>query len=93
MMQGVDQKIFRIKVKSGGCSGFSYQFLHENQTITDQDLQLPYSDFTVVIDNKSFAFLKGSELNYVREMIGSYFAVQNPNVSSSCGCGVSFSVL
>ncbi|MHA1598253.1 MAG: iron-sulfur cluster insertion protein ErpA [Alphaproteobacteria bacterium] len=81
----------RVSVSGGGCSGFQYGFdLDDNKN--DDDLIFEKNGVEVVTDEMSIGFLKGSELDYVEEMIGSYFAMKNPNASSTCGCGSSFSV-
>ena len=83
--------VFRIAVKGGGCSGFSYEFKVDNQT-QDDDIFYPCGDYRLAIDSVSIAFLKGSVFDYVTQMIGSEFQIKNPNAKSSCGCGVSFSL-
>lgn len=82
---------FRVAVQGGGCSGFSYEF-DVDHTLTDEDIIYPCGDYKVVIDSTSIAFVKGSVLDYVTQMIGSQFEIKNPNAKSSCGCGVSFSL-
>lgn len=84
-------KVLRISVDSGGCSGFQYVFHFEGKAQPD-DLIFTQDDATVVIDPTSFTFLKGAQLDYVEELIGSYFIIRNPNAQSSCGCGSSFTV-
>lgn len=81
---------FRVSVLSGGCKGFQYIFNWEAPA-TD-DIQIPYTHFSLIIDPVSEPFLMGCTLNYVEEMIGSYFAVTNPQAKNACGCGNSFSV-
>lgn len=83
--------VFRVAVKGGGCSGFSYDFKIDNH-INGDDIIYPCGDYQLVVDNISIAFLKGAVLDYVTQMIGSQFDIKNPNAKSSCGCGVSFSV-
>jgi iron-sulfur cluster insertion protein len=82
---------FRIAVKGGGCSGFSYAF-NVDSTICDDDIIYPCGDYQLVIDSASIAFIKNSVFDYVTQLIGSQFDIRNPNAKSSCGCGVSFSV-
>ena len=81
----------RIGVVGGGCSGFQYNFSFEDQR-TDDDLVIERNGAAVLVDSTSLELLKGSELDYVEEMVGSSFQVKNPNATSSCGCGNSFSV-
>lgn len=85
------QDYFRISVDGGGCQGFSYKFKFDN-IINDDDELFEFEDVKILIDNTSLNFLKGSELDFVKDIIGSYFKVSNPNASSTCGCGTSFSV-
>jgi len=81
----------RVAVSGGGCSGFQYGFSLD--TITNADDHLFAKDsIEVIIDEVSLDYLKGSELDYVQDLIGSYFAMNNPNASSTCGCGSSFAV-
>jgi iron-sulfur cluster insertion protein len=88
--------IFRIAVLGGGCSGFQYQFsIDDSSGDDDHILHLKTSageDVCVAVDDMSLQFLSGSELDYKQELIGSYFAVTNPNATASCGCGTSFAV-
>ena len=83
--------MMRVAVLGGGCSGFQYNFSFEEQK-NDDDLVIERDGAAVVVDSTSLEFLKGSELDYVEEMVGSSFQVKNPNATSSCGCGNSFSV-
>ncbi len=83
--------MMRVAVQGGGCSGFQYNFSFEEQR-NDDDLLIERDGASVVVDATSLELLKGSELDYVEEMVGSSFQVKNPNATSSCGCGNSFSV-
>ena len=78
---------FRIAIKGGGCSGFQYEFTFD-QTKTNDDLIFN----NILIDKQSADLLKGSEVDYVSELIGEQFKITNPQTKSSCGCGVSFSL-
>ena len=78
---------FRIAIKGGGCSGFQYDFSFDNKQ-EDDDLRHE----NIIIDKKSADLLKGSEIDYVDELIGENFKISNPQSKSSCGCGVSFSL-
>ncbi len=78
---------FRIAIKGGGCSGFKYDFSFE-KTPKDEDLKFN----NILIDKTSADLLKGSEVDYVSELIGDSFKISNPQSKSSCGCGVSFSL-
>ena len=78
---------FRIAIKGGGCSGFQYEFTFDKIKTKD--------DFyfeNILIDKTSANLLKGSEVDYVSELIGEQFKITNPQTKSSCGCGVSFSL-
>ena len=78
---------YRIAIKGGGCSGFQYEFTFD-QTKTNDDLIFN----NILIDKQSADLLKGSEVDYVSELIGEQFKITNPQTKSSCGCGVSFSL-
>jgi iron-sulfur cluster assembly accessory protein len=84
-------KFLRLAVTGGGCSGFQYDFCLD-ETHNDDDLIIRQGDAVVAIDPVSLDFLKGSEIDFVDEMIGAAFKVKNPNATASCGCGTSFSV-
>jgi len=77
---------FRIAVKGGGCSGFKYDFSFDNKVDSD-DFMLE----NIVIDKSSLNMLKGSQVDFTNELIGSSFKISNPKTKSSCGCGISFS--
>ena len=85
------QDYFRISVDGGGCQGFSYKFKFEEKVNKDDKI-FKFEKVKVLIDPVSLDFLKGSKLDFVEDIIGSYFKVSNPNASSTCGCGTSFSV-
>ena len=82
---------FRVRVDGGGCSGFQYKFDFENQRQED-DLSITQHGITILVDQISMEFLGAAQLDYVEELIGSFFRVENPNATASCGCGTSFSV-
>ena len=82
---------FRVAVNGGGCSGFQYEFSIDNAR-QDDDLSFVSHDVEVVIDEISLELVDKSELDYVQDLMGAYFAVSNPNATASCGCGTSFSV-
>ena len=83
--------MLRVAVTGGGCSGFQYDFAFDG-TKAEDDIVIEKLGATVVIDAVSLDFLKGSEIDFVDEMIGAAFKVRNPNATASCGCGTSFSV-
>ena len=86
-----DDSFFRVAVNGGGCSGFQYEFSIDNQR-QDDDLTFTSHGVEVVIDEMSLELVDNAELDYVQDLMGSYFAVTNPNATASCGCGTSFSV-
>ena len=77
---------FRIAVKGGGCSGFKYDFSFDKK-IDENDLKHE----NIVIDKSSLEMLKGSDVDFTQELIGSSFKISNPKTKSSCGCRISFS--
>jgi iron-sulfur cluster assembly accessory protein len=82
---------FRITVLGGGCAGFQYKFDFENKRNKD-DILIKEEKINVVIDETSFELIQNSKIDYVHELIGSSFKITNPQASSSCGCGTSFSI-
>ncbi|MBY0383191.1 MAG: iron-sulfur cluster insertion protein ErpA [Xanthobacteraceae bacterium] len=81
----------RISVEGGGCSGFQYKFDVET-TQADDDLVIERDNAVVLVDPTSVPFLAGSEVDFVDDLIGASFRVNNPNATASCGCGTSFSI-
>lgn len=88
---GADGMRLRVSVSGGGCSGFQYGFSIDDER-RDDDREFARDGVGVLIDETSLELLKGSELDYVEDLIGSYFVVKNPNATSTCGCGSSFSI-
>ena len=82
---------FRVAVLGGGCSGFQYDFSID-QKRNDDDIVFNAHGVDVVVDELSIELIDHAELDYVQDLMGSYFAVTNPNATASCGCGTSFSV-
>ena len=82
---------FRVAVLGGGCSGFQYDFSIDNVRQPDDCVFIAHN-VEVVIDNMSLDLVDTAELDYKQDLMGSYFAVSNPNATASCGCGTSFSV-
>lgn len=89
--EGNDALMLRIAVDGGGCNGFQYRFDFD-ETRRDDDHVFERDGVKVVVDEISLDFLQGAQVDYKHELIGSYFAVENPNATSACGCGTSFSV-
>ena len=84
-----DAKALRVGVRGGGCSGFSYLFEFEAEDPSEKDKVFDFGQFHIYVDNKSYFYLNGSELDFVDELMGKRFHFRNPNVKSSCGCGES----
>jgi iron-sulfur cluster assembly accessory protein len=86
-----DKPLLRVSVEGGGCSGFQYKFDLVGASEVD-DLIIERAGARVLIDQVSLAYLAGSEIDFVDDLIGSSFKVINPNATASCGCGTSFSI-
>ena len=84
-------KYFRITVLGGGCAGFQYKFDFENLKNQD-DILIHNEKIDVIIDETSMELIQNSKIDYVHELIGSSFKITNPQATSSCGCGTSFSI-
>ena len=82
---------FRISVDGGGCSGFQYKFDFDSKK-RHNDVEIIAHGVKVLVDDISQEFLKDAKLDYVEELMGSFFKVNNPNATASCGCGTSFSI-
>ncbi len=91
ILKGEAGAALRISVKGGGCSGFQYTY-DVDRTRADDDFVATRDGATVVIDPVSLEMMKGSELDFVDDLMGQSFRIKNPNAVASCGCGVSFSV-
>jgi iron-sulfur cluster assembly accessory protein len=83
--------MLRVSVEGGGCSGFQYRFDFVGSK-ADDDLVLARDGATVLVDPVSAQYMAGAEIDYVDDLIGSAFKINNPVATSSCGCGTSFSV-
>lgn len=83
--------LLRVAVNGGGCSGFQYDFAVV-QTRDDDDVLIERDGVGVVIDPVSLDFLRGAQIDFVDDLMGQAFKIENPNAASSCGCGVSFSI-
>jgi len=91
ILAGEPGAMLRLAVSGGGCSGFQYNFALD-ETRAEDDLLLERDGAQILIDPVSLDFLKGSEIDFTDDLIGQAFKVNNPNATSSCGCGTSFSV-
>ena len=85
-----DGKALRVAVDGGGCSGFQYEI--DLDTKNDDDLVLEGQGESVIVDSISLPFLYNATIDFSEELIGSRFVINNPNATSSCGCGTSFSI-
>ncbi len=85
------EKFLRVAVLGGGCSGFQYKFDLDDAT-ADDDVIIEKAGIRVAVDSISQPFLEGAVIDYKNELIGAHFAIENPNATSSCGCGTSFSM-
>ena len=89
--EGNDTLKLRVYVTGGGCSGFQYGFTFD-ENISEGDTVVNNNDVSLVVDPLSFQYLTGAEVDYVEGLQGSQFVIRNPNASTTCGCGSSFSV-
>ncbi|ANB36173.1 iron-sulfur cluster assembly accessory protein [Rhodovulum sulfidophilum] len=83
-------KALRIAVEGGGCSGFQYAITLDDPA--EDDLVLEGAGEKVVVDSVSLPFLQNATIDFSKELIGAKFVIENPNATSSCGCGTSFSI-
>jgi iron-sulfur cluster assembly accessory protein len=83
--------MLRVSVEGGGCSGFQYKFDMERDQAAD-DVAITRDGATVLIDRTSLGYLAGSEIDFVDDLIGASFRINNPQATASCGCGTSFSI-
>ena len=83
-------KALRVSVEGGGCSGFQYEI--DLDTKSDDDLVLEGQGESVIVDSISLPFLYNATIDFSEELIGARFVINNPNATSSCGCGTSFSI-
>ena len=89
--QGKDGQVLRVYIQGGGCSGFQYGFNFEEQAASD-DALVERDGVTVAVDPMSFQYLVGAEVDYKEDLEGARFVINNPNASTTCGCGASFSI-
>ena len=89
--EGNDNLMLRLNVSGGGCSGFSYGFSLDADTTAD-DKVYEFHGVKLVVDEMSLDLLGGSQIDYVEDMMASSFRITNPNATSTCGCGTSFSL-
>ena len=90
--EGNPELKLRVFVTGGGCSGFQYGFTFD-EVANEDDTVMMKNDVTLLIDPMSFQYLVGAEIDYSEGLQGSQFVIKNPNATSTCGCGSSFSAL
>ncbi len=87
-----DPSLFlRTFVQGGGCSGFQYGFTFDNLQNED-DFEIPLGKYKILIDSMSMQYMQGASIDYVEDLTGSQFKIANPNATTTCGCGSSFSI-
>ena len=89
--EGNDALKLRVFVTGGGCSGFQYGFSFDEE-VAEDDTRIEKDGITVLIDPLSYQYLVGAEVDYEQGLAGSRFVINNPNATTTCGCGSSFSV-
>ncbi len=89
--EGNDNLKLRVYISGGGCSGFQYGFTFD-EDVADDDTQVDNGGVTVLVDAMSIQYLNGAEIDYKEDLSGAQFVIRNPNASTTCGCGSSFSV-
>jgi iron-sulfur cluster insertion protein len=88
--EGNDSLKLRVFVQGGGCSGFQYGFTFD-EDINEDDTQFEKNGVTLLVDSMSYQYLVGAEIDYKEDINGSQFVIKNPNATTTCGCGSSFS--
>lgn len=88
--EGDDNLKLRVFITGGGCSGFQYGFTFEDE-VSEGDTEVENGDVTLLIDPTSYQYLVGAEIDYSDGIEGSQFVIRNPNATTTCGCGSSFS--
>lgn len=88
--EGNDNLKLRVYVSGGGCSGFQYGFTFDEE-VNEDDTCVENGGVTVLIDAMSIQYLTGAEIDYKEDLSGSQFVIRNPNATTTCGCGSSFS--
>ncbi len=88
--EGNDNLKLRVFVSGGGCSGFQYGFTFD-ESINEGDTSVVKNGVTLLIDPMSFQYLVGAEIDYKEDLSGAQFVIRNPNATTTCGCGSSFS--
>jgi len=89
--EGNPELNLRVYISGGGCSGFQYGFTFD-ETAAEDDIRVVREGVTLLVDPLSFQYLMGAEVDYTENLQGAQFVIRNPNASTTCGCGSSFSV-
>ena len=89
--EGNDALMLRVFVSGGGCSGFQYGFTFD-ETVQEGDTEVKNDGVTLLVDPMSYQYLVGAEIDYKEDLSGAQFVIRNPNATTTCGCGSSFSV-
>lgn len=89
--EGNENLMLRVYIMGGGCSGFQYGFKFD-ETVNEGDTTVENDGVKVLVDPMSFQYLMGAEIDYKEDLSGAQFVINNPNASTTCGCGSSFSV-
>ena len=88
--EGNDNLKLRVYVTGGGCSGFQYGFTFD-EAVNDGDTEVEKNGVTLLIDPMSYQYMVGAEIDYKEDLEGAQFVIRNPNATTTCGCGSSFS--
>ena len=91
LRQGRTNPLLRVYIEGGGCSGFQYGFNFED-VADEEDIVIERDGAKLLVDPMSFQYLTGSEIDYKEDLEGSRFVISNPNATTTCGCGMSFSI-
>jgi iron-sulfur cluster insertion protein len=89
--EGNPELKLRVYIQGGGCSGFQYGFTFDEE-VQDGDTEIEKGGVTLLVDPMSVQYLQGAEIDYKEDLSGAQFIIRNPNASTTCGCGSSFSV-
>jgi iron-sulfur cluster insertion protein len=89
--EGNPELKLRVFVQGGGCSGFQYGFTFD-EVVNEDDTPMTKNGVTLLIDSMSLQYLMGAEIDYKEDLQGAQFVIKNPNATTTCGCGSSFSV-
>jgi len=89
--EGNPNLMLRVFVSGGGCSGFQYGFTFD-EVVNEDDTTMEKNGVTLLIDSMSYQYLVGAEIDYKEDLEGAQFVIKNPNATTTCGCGSSFSV-